>query len=114
MQTSQAQKQRQPLGHVAAFAVFYLSSDICTVISYFRPDTKYSAHTKQNSISVGNFALKQLTKTLAKLHFRLYAPEKSNLWSCFLSVHVSIPLNLPSALTAIDLVPRCRSQYDKR
>jgi len=81
MQTSQAQKQRQPLGHVPTFAVFYLSSDIYTVISSFRPDTKYSTHTKQNSISVVNFALKQLKKTLAKLHFRLYASEKSNLWS---------------------------------
>ena len=81
MQTSQAQKQRQPLRHVPAFAVFYHFSDINTVILSFRPDTKYSAHTTKNSISVGNFALKQSTKTLATLRFRLYASEKSNLWS---------------------------------
>jgi hypothetical protein len=34
-----------------------------------------------NSIEVGNFALKQLAKTLAKLRFRLYPSEKAYLWS---------------------------------
>jgi len=104
MQKSQAQNQRQPLAHLPTFAVFYLSINIYTVISSFRPNTKYSAHTK-NSISVGDFALKQLTKTLAKLHFRLYASEKSTLWSFPCSVRLSVPVKIPSALTAIDPGP---------
>ena len=77
MPTSQTQKQRQPLRYVPVFAVLYLFSYINTVVSSFRPDTNYSAHTTENSVSIGDFALKQLKKTLAKLHFRLYASEKS-------------------------------------
>jgi hypothetical protein len=34
MQASQAQKQRQPLGHISAFAILHHFSDINTVISF--------------------------------------------------------------------------------